>query len=174
MRRRALLCAAVLAATPAAATPNGAAWSYDGGPGRSDCAECHFDSAPRRQDAALVLHGLPESIAPGRAYDLTLRLSAKGTRKAGFLLRAEFEDVEAGRFEPLEEGLEAKGGALRSTAPAPPNADGEIVWRFRWIAPDDVGARALFYVAANAANDDQSPFGDQIFLSVFEAPGAAN
>jgi hypothetical protein len=161
-----------LLAAPASALPDGADWSHDGGPGRPDCSACHFDAAPLRQDARLTLVGLPERIEPGAGYDLVLTLSAETLKVAGFVLRAEMNGAEAGVFEPLSEGLEAKGGALRSTASgARPQAPGRAVWRFRWIAPEKFAGPVRFYVAANAGNDDLSPFGDQVFLSAFEASG---
>jgi hypothetical protein len=37
-------------------------------------------------------------------------------------------------------------------------------WTFRWTAPADAPGRAVvFHVAANAANDDDSPLGDFIY-----------
>ncbi|MBB5518871.1 choice-of-anchor V domain-containing protein [Amphiplicatus metriothermophilus] len=159
-------------AVPAWALPDGADWSHDGGPGRPDCSACHFDAAPLRQDARLTLDGLPERIEPGARYDLALTLSAETLKVAGFVLRAEMNGAEAGAFEPLGEGLEAKGGALRSNAKgARPDAPGRVVWRFRWTAPEELAGPVRFYVAANAGNDDLSPFGDQVFLSVFQSSG---
>lgn len=174
MSRRGLLTGAFLClfAAPASALPDGADWSHDGGPGRPDCSACHFDAAPLRQDARLTLDGLPARIESGARYELVLSLTVETLKVAGFVLRAEMNGEEAGAFEPLSEGLETKGGALRSTAEgARPQAPGRAVWRFRWIAPENITGPVRFYVAANAGNDDLSPFGDQVFLSAFEASG---
>ena len=37
-----------------------------------------------------------------------------------------------------------------------------ILWTFDWIAPDSI-ASLLIHVSANAANDDQSEFGDAVY-----------
>ena len=42
---------------------------------------------------------------------------------------------------------------------------GELaVWRFHWTAPGDRGS-VILHVAANAANGDNSPFGDLIYAA---------
>lgn len=158
----------------ARAYPDGAPWDHDGGPGRPDCGVCHFDSAPIRQSPALSLQGLPEQIAPGAAYDLVLRLELDEALIAGFLMRAESQcNVGAGAFSSLDSRTTADGAGVRSTLDGTsPDRDGVAEWRFRWRAPDMIEDAILFYIAANAANGDNSSFGDAIHLLKVEA-GAA-
>jgi hypothetical protein len=39
-------------------------------------------------------------------------------------------------------------------------------WWFRWTAPERVQGDVVIHVAGNAANDDNSPFGDFIYTKV--------
>lgn len=149
------------AAFPAFAAPDGAAWDHDGGPGRPDCTACHFDGEAERESDALILEGLPQGARPGARYEFVLRLAHPDLAIAGFVMTA-----QAGAFESADDRTEAKNGAIRSTLKgAAPAAPGEAAWRFVWIAPDDAQGEIAFHIAANAGNDDASPFGDRIFLS---------
>jgi hypothetical protein len=158
--------------SPAAAHPDGAPWDRYGRPGGPDCTECHFDAPPQRQSETLILSGLPAAAEAGAKYDLLLTLR-NGEGIAGFLIASESGGGPAGVFEAPDEGLEAEGAALRSTRPrAFAGEQGSVSWGFRWSAPADMSDTVEFYVAANAGNDDASPFGDRIFLSVFRARAA--
>lgn len=170
---RAVAVLLLASAGPAAASPDGAPWDHYGGRGRADCTECHFDAAALRQSEKLVLSGLPAAVEAGAAYDLTLTLRDDAMAAAGFLIASERAGAPAGVFETLEDGLEAEGATLRSTRPRPFAGEGRAVsWRFRWTAPAELPDAVEFHIAANAGNDDASPFGDRIFLSVFKArPG---
>ncbi len=144
----------------AAAYPDGAPWPAGHG-ARSDCSACHFDSPAIAASDGLVVEGLDRSLRAGETYPVTLRLSDPDAELAGFVARFERADGMAGRTVP-EEGLEADGPAIRSVRPVKPDSS-TASWRFHWTAPNEPGA-IIFYVAANAANGDASPFGDRIHL----------
>ncbi len=111
---------------------------------------------------ALSLAGAPVKIEPGKVYELTLTLKHAGMKVAGFLVSA------AGGTFTGGEGVEVQGAAARSTLEKAKQGD-VATWRFSWRAPEEVLREAAFYVSANAGNDDQSPFGDTIYLDVVKA-----
>lgn len=162
--------ALALISGPALATPQGAPWGHDGGSGRPDCTQCHFDAEPLRQSGALKLIGLPSVLQPGATYDLTLRLDHSGLVTAGFMIGAEISGETAGVFAAKDARTEANGAALRSTLEgARQSTEQTAVWTFRWTSPSTAKGLVVFHVAANAANNDASAFGDQVFLSAFES-----
>lgn len=158
----AALAAGLCLAPAAAAHPGAAPWEADGRPGRDNCATCHFEAEPVRGGAALTLGGLPEQIEPAKVYELTLTLKHDGMKVAGFLVSA-----AGGRFEPGE-GVEVQADAARSTLAKAKQGD-VATWRLSWRAPEEMLREAAFYLSANAGNDDQSPFGDVIYLDVVKA-----
>jgi hypothetical protein len=158
----AMLAPAFVLAPAAGAHPGAAPWEADGRPGRQSCATCHFEAEPVKGSAALSLAGLPGKIEPGKVYDLTLTLKHAGMKVAGFLVSAMGGTFVGG------EGVEVQGAAARSTLAKAKQADA-ATWRFSWRAPQDELREAAFFVSANAGNDDQSPFGDIIYMDVVKA-----
>ena len=166
MRRLALALLLMTAAAPhAAARPNLAAWTGVG-QGRADCSSCHFDGETKRNDSALSLSGLPKRVVAGREYDLELVLASPGVVSAGFLIRA--EGSGGGAFSSVDKRIDVEGAAARSATEGGEGENDVARWIFRWRAPASVEGAITFHVAANAGNDDMSPFGDQLYLSSFE------
>jgi hypothetical protein len=157
-----VLAPAFVLAPAAGAHPGAAPWEADGRSGRQNCATCHFEAAPVKGSGALNLAGLPAKIEPGKVYELTLTLKHAGMKVAGFLMSAMGGTFVAG------EGVEARGEAVRSTLAKARQAD-VATWRFAWRAPEETLREAAFFVSANAGNDDQSPFGDFIYIDVVKA-----
>ena len=167
-RCRALLAtglgAAIAMGGPAGAEPRNAGWDGATPDAPNACVSCHFDNEPVLRSEAITLDGLPEAIAPGEVYMLTLRFTPPEAQVVGFLAVA-----SAGVFEAAGPDAEAHAGSARSYEPAP--VQGE--WRMRWRAPEDgTGGRLTFSIAANAGNDDASPFGDVIHYARFDRPPA--
>lgn len=154
----------------ARAMPDAVPWDHAGGSGRPDCTECHFDAAAVTQSPALRLEGLPEKAVAGRTYPLVLTLEAEPLALAGFLLHAVARTTSGelalpGYFHPADGRTEGGEGAIRSTFDgARPPRPGFAEWRFSWQAPEDFVGTVTFHIAANAANDDQSPLGDGVHL----------
>jgi hypothetical protein len=97
------------------------------------CATCHFESDPVRESSSLLIKGLPARLVSGQTYELQIS---------------------------SDNNIEIIGAAIRSTAPA--RSEGGVSWSIEWRAPDEVTLPIVFYIAATAANDDGSPFGDTI------------
>jgi len=144
----------------ARAFPDGAPWGAANPAAEQNCATCHFDADPIRDSEALVISGLPLYPAPGAIYKLKITLEDRDTVTAGFQLIAQAANHEAGTFFSTEAEVEFIGAVIRSTAPV--RGDADVSWEIEWRAPTAVVSPVVFYVAASAANDDGSPFGDTI------------
>lgn len=190
-RAAAALAAAALLACPALAAsfapppyPENPPLAHTGGFGEPTCHACHFEAEPVADASAITVHGLPHEFVPGARYALEVRFAVPGMRRAGFQLAIRFaEGDSAGK----------QAGSLTATGDratvAVPDADSlpsvayahhtrpgtslvspdSAAWRLEWTAPARAGAVAV-HVAANAANDDASEFGDRIHLRSYLVP----
>ncbi|MEX6633812.1 choice-of-anchor V domain-containing protein [Hyphococcus lacteus] len=153
----------VITAMPAAANPGGAPWGASDPQSIQNCHSCHFDGKPQMNSMAISLDGLPDRIDPGATYTLNLRFAKPAGTVAGFLASA-----SAGRFSATDEALEVNSGQIRSTEPKAGTVPRHVKWQFEWKAPDNMG-EVIIMIAVNAANDDQSSFGDEIHFRTFTA-----
>lgn len=171
------MVAALLVAMPlAAAYVDGPPPARTGGFGEPTCVECHMGFEPDPPGGSVSIEGIPDRYVPGRRYRVTVRVEHPGARAAGFQLAARFADgpwagVSAGTLAPLDGRVrivvsDTTGVAYAQHTRAGTRTveDGAAVWRFAWTAPC-AAAPATFHVAANAADDDASEFGDRIYLA---------
>ena len=145
-----------------------------GGFGERSCHVCHSQKPLNESAGSLVLEGVPQRYAPGRPYDLTVKLSRSGMGIAGFQLSARFEEGarQAGSFRSLDRRVHIvefgdanvqyvshsdEGNGLTSR--------GTASWTVEWTAPTISEGRGVvvFHLAANAANNDDTEFGDFIY-----------
>lgn len=161
-----LIGVAVCFWSAARAFPDGAPWGAADPDADRNCATCHFDAEPLLDSKALVIEGLPKKPSPGAIYTLAIILGDPDTVTAGFQLIALGVDQMAGTFESSVTDVEYVGAAIRSTAPIR-NEDG-VSWAVEWHAPQMIESSIVFHVAASAANDDGSPFGDTIHFRSYE------
>lgn len=148
------------------AHPDAPPWDHDGAEGAQDCTACHFDGASIQDSDGLVLKGLPKKIDPGVVYDLVVKLHSESLKNAGFLMTV--HSANGGVFESKDSRTESEGTAIRSTyAGSRTDVPGKSKWMLQWRAPETLDAVIEFYIAANAGNDDQSPFGDEIHLKSY-------
>jgi hypothetical protein len=119
---------------------------------------------------------IPEAFEPGEVYDVTVRLTRPLLERGGFQLSAR---IAKGPGAGSNAGtLRAAGTAVQlvkspdgriiyaehtreSTRASEP---GSLVWSVRWIAPKEP-VTVRFDLAANASNDDDSPFDDFIYTA---------
>jgi hypothetical protein len=145
-----------------------------GGFGEPTCRECHADNPLNDAGGRLTLSGLERSYRPGATYRVEVTLERRALARAGFQLAARLADG-AGR------GRQA--GSLRAAAPGVQvirdttgiayaehtrlgtdvSHRGRARWVVEWTAPEQ-GGSVVFHVVANAANDDDSEFGDFIYV----------
>ena len=154
--------AAVLMAVglPAAslAYPDGPPWGHAGVDGGEDCTACHFQYDAVTQSERLVLEGLPGRYEAGERYILTIRVNDSGATN-GFELAA-----TSGAFERNDPATAVNGAAAHSVETG-------SAWQVIWVAPGEAGEPVRFWLAVNAANGDESEFGDRIHLKNWEIPG---
>ena len=148
--------------TGAFAYPDGAPWDAAGPASSNNCAACHFDGEVATASDAIGIAGLPARIAAGGAYDLEVTVAAPEGKVFGFLLTSVCDGQPAGTFEPEGDFIDASKGAARSTMPVALGPDGAVRWALRWTASAELTEPVTFYLAVNAANGDESAFGDTI------------
>ena len=156
----ALIAVAALSWNATRAFPDGAPWGAANPDAEQNCVTCHFGADPVRDSAALSIDGLPQETAPGAVYALQIILEDPELVIAGFQIVARAEDQQAGTFTTTIDHVEFIGAAIRSTAPI--RGDARVSWAIEWRAPEVIASPIVFYVAASAANNDGSPFGDKI------------
>lgn len=184
-----LVLLALAAAPPAAGNSDGPPAGFTGGFGEPTCRTCHFDAPEDPGEGELVLEGVPGTYEPGVEYRVTVTLREPRLQRAGFQLAARFagEGAEDGdparragrqagsllaaeprtapRVQVVEHGDPPVLYARQTLAGAEPVAAQEAFWSVRWIAPDEPAEPVLFHAAANAANYDDSEFGDVVYTA---------
>jgi hypothetical protein len=103
-----------------------------------------------------------------------------GVRIGGFQLTARFEKggAQAGALAPAEgDGERVKVSTDRGVqyayhlrAGTRLTATNTVRWTLRWTAPSGSGS-VLFHAAANAANEDDSQFGDFVYTALVRSAG---
>ncbi len=178
----------------AAANSDGPLPGFTGGFGEATCHACHFDAPEEPGEGELVLEGVPEAYEAGAEYPVTVTLRDPRLQRAGFQLTARFAGeggghgtgagLQAGRLlapgasksprVEVVEHLEPPVLYARQTlAGTEPVAAHEASWTLRWIAPEEAGGPVVFHAAANAANYDDSEFGDVVHTTTARSRPAA-
>ncbi len=173
------LTAALLFAAPPpeAAYVDGPPAAHTGAFGGETCHACHFENDLDAPGGSLALRGVPDTFDRSETYRITVSLQRAGMERAGFQLAARVSEGDgaggpAGALLALDgdERVQVVAGpdgtayaqhtepgtALRGAA--------ETSWTVEW-RPPAAGGPVVFHVAANAANDDASEFGDFIYTA---------
>ncbi len=151
-----------------------------GGFGEQTCQECHWGSV-NDPAGSLTLEGLPKSYAPAHKYSLNVTVQHPDLGRGGFQLSARFArgdrtGEQAGHLHPLDESVEILKEsnsqveyAVHTRKASRPAAASTASWSLVWEAPPS-SRPVAFHLAANAANDDDSPLGDFIYtLSIVKS-----
>ena len=148
--------------------------AHTGGFGEPTCRQCHFDVELNAPGGELAVGGVPPRYRAGRSYELVVTLRRPGMLRGGFQLAARFADgaaagTQAGALTPSDERSALVRDSVTAvryvqhTQAGTAVAGGEARWNFRWTAPGAARVAVVLHVAANAANDDDSPLGDYIY-----------
>ena len=153
--------------------------AHTGGFGEETCAYCHFDGPLDDPAGSLSLEGVPEDYRPGKRYEIQVVLSHPELKRGGFQLAARYAGGsaagrQAGTFIYPSHRIETDtlNGIVyvhHTLAGSSPDTAGFIRWKLGWMAPDSTGAGVVFHAAANAANGDDSEFGDFIYTTEMAA-----
>ena len=171
----ALAAGAALSALPptAAAYRTGPPTAHTGGFGEPTCAACHWAEGDEAGRGLQI--GAPAAYEPGAEYDIVVELTDPALTAAGFQLSARFAEggatgAQAGTLAPTDSAVRVVTSgagimyASHSEEGVTPSAEGSARWIVRWTAPAD-GGTVAFSAAANAANDDDSEYGDRTHVS---------
>jgi hypothetical protein len=189
---RGLTCSIALAAVSLTASAwvvqaHGNGLTYRDGPppgfssgfGEDHCQACHFGDKVNPSPGSLSISA-PQRYHPGQTYAVTVTLARPGMKIGGFQLTARFEEggAQAGtltlaagdqdRLKVLtDRGVQYAYHLLPGTQLTAPDV---VRWTLRWTAPAGSGS-VLFNAAANAANADESQFGDFVYTAWVRARG---
>lgn len=167
---------ALAAAVPFTGSVEGPQPGHTGGFGEPTCTSCHFDGELNSPGASVRLEGLPPKWRPGTTAEFAVVLRASPLQRGGFQLAARYLDgqsagrqagviqaVSSGTLVTESAGIQYAHHTVDGTSAS---GNGVMQWILRWTAPADVtDSRIVFHVSANAANDDNSEFGDRIVTS---------
>ena len=144
--------------------------AHTGGFGEPTCRACHADNPLNDPAGSLAITGVPAVYAPGDTHRVTIFLRRAGMRRAGFQLSARFSDGrQAGTLRVVDSMATITGGATEVRYVHHTRAGSRLSradtaqWTLEWVAPRRAPDVVEFHVAANAANDDNSEFGDFIY-----------
>ena len=172
---------ATAAAVVAVAVPLLLAWEsrYADGPppgftgdfGEPTCGTCHMDAVVVPDAPGLSLEGVPERYEPGRAYRLTVAGQRPGMGVGGFQLSARTAGgKQAGTLEAVDARARVVHDSATGVSFASHTAEGTALvapdsarWTLQWTAPAIAGDSVVFSAVMNAANGDDSNFGDEIY-----------
>ncbi len=153
---------------------------FSGGFGEDNCLACHFADKLNIPPGNVAISAPPRYSA-GETYEVTLTLTRPGMIVGGFQLTARFEDggAQAGMLSLVEgDSARIKLTTDRGVQYAYHKRPGteltgrdSVRWALRWTAPAS-GGGVVFHVAANAANDDDSQFGDFVFTATARSASA--
>lgn len=146
--------------------------AFTGGFGEETCRSCHFDYDLNPDGGALSVSGINESISAGETVEIGISVERKELGAAGFQLSARYEDgSQAGTFLIGDEDClmfskstpDSLQFVQHSSEGSTSSKENSNSWTIRWRAPDNPKGTVVFNVASNAANGDQSEFGDYIY-----------
>ncbi|HET8865841.1 MAG TPA: choice-of-anchor V domain-containing protein [Gracilimonas sp.] len=150
--------------------------AFTGGFGEETCHSCHFDYDLNWKEGELSVRGIPESVEAGKTYEIELIITRPDMGKSGFQMTSRFKNGrQAGSFQIKEnervmftklvpDSIEYLQHSVKGTEPT---KDGKNSWAVIWRAPMSVSDSIYFNITSNAANGDQSEFGDWIYRKEF-------
>jgi len=142
--------------------------AHTGGFGEPTCHACHFDGDVNDGVADLSLVGVESSYSPDSLYTLSIVLTRSDMEQAGFQLAIrDSSGHQAGALDTVDgrvaidrsSGIQYARHSLEGTSI---NKTDTSMWTLNWTAPDTVKT-VYIHLSANAANGDDSEFGDAIY-----------
>jgi hypothetical protein len=154
-----------------------------GGFGDQTCHVCHFDNALNTKGGALAVVA-PRSYETGRTYTITVKLNHADMDRGGFEISARFASgrergQQAGTWRATDGRVQlvpSADGRLQfaqhTLAGSRLRTAGEQSWTIEWTAPQRAAGPVQFNAAGNAANGDDSPLGDFIYVTAARSAAA--
>lgn len=155
-------------------------FGYSGAPGDGICAECHLGVLNASKGSVKV--NFPSaSYTPGQTVRMSVTISDPDARRWGFQLTAREASnpstKTAGTFASADSATQTVsngqyiGQTLTGTQAG---SAGPTTFTFDWTAPIAGTGGVSFYVAANAANNNNQNTGDFIYTSSLNVSEAAS
>jgi len=146
----------------------GAPLGFSSSPADSDCSSCHGGIAVNSGPATrtLTFNGsAASSYVPGQTYNLSLTVTRATRNKYGFQLKVEDgQGGDAGTLLSTTNRTWLQQGYLNQSASGNTStSSGTITWNFQWTAPAAGTGPVTFYFSSNAANNNGSTSGDEIY-----------
>lgn len=181
-----LLLIGVLCALPAWANPGGADFGLTGAPGEGNCTVCHIGAPLNEGGGSMKIELLnAATYTPGQQHRLRITLADPAARRWGFQLTARrtaapneragtlaSENIQILRVDPFN-NVQYANQTSQGTFSGQAN---QAVWEMLWTAPAAGFGSVTFYAAGNAANNNLTTSGDNIYttsLTVAESAGEA-
>ena len=142
--------------------------AHTGGFGEPTCHACHFDGDLNDGVADLSLLGVKSNYTPNSNYTLSIALARSDMEEAGFQLAIrDSSGRQAGTLGVLDNRVvidESEGIQYARHSPEGTHLTehDSSSWSVNWLAPDSVKT-VFIHLSANAANGDDSEFGDAIY-----------
>lgn len=173
-RPRYVLLLTLAVPTVALVYPDGPPIEHTGGFGEPTCHACHFDGPLNGPDVRVAV-GAPTAFEPDSTYLLSVMVSGAGLRAGGFMMSSRFSDGgQAGDLSNVDNStavVPSSAGIQYAmhTAESVISRSDFVSWTVQWKAPERSDT-VRFHVAANAANGDDSEFGDLISTAEVDVP----
>lgn len=147
--------------------PSGSPGGKTGSPGDgANCTQCH--SGTTQSATGWISSDIPANgYVPGNTYTITLVASHPGAALYGFEMTSEdVSNAKKGVFASTSGATQAlsSGNSITHHFNGTTPSNDSIMWSFNWTAPVAGTGDVTFYAAVNAANGNNSPSGDQIYL----------
>jgi hypothetical protein len=146
-----------------------------GGFGEANCSFCHFDNPVDDGAGEVRVTGFPERYEPGRTYRVVVEVWRPGLTAGGFQVAVRYAPgaadagKQAGELRATDSHVAVRPADsvsyVQHTPDQPKVRDGAMRWEFDWTAPVRAGDGLVLHAAGNAANGDNSEFGDYIYLA---------
>ncbi|MBI4442060.1 MAG: hypothetical protein HY649_01645 [Acidobacteria bacterium] len=160
------------------AFPFGPPPGVSGAPGEGTCTACH--GGTENSGPGSVTITVPSSYSSGTTFPIVVTVSDPNQRRWGFELSVRTAaNQQAGTLIPGTDGftqptnpstLSGIQFITHTTQGTRLGTTGGASFNFQWQAPDVAVGSVTFYVAANAANGDNTPGGDRIYTSSATVP----
>lgn len=147
-----------------------------GAPSEANCTACHSGSVitnGTNWNKITLTTNIPAGgYVPGVTYSITLSLAQAGITRYGFetTVRNASGNMAGSFIAGTGTFIQSSGGRsyINHIISGTSFPTGTASWTFSWKAPTGANAsNVIFYVALNAANGDNTYFGDQIYTKSF-------
>ncbi len=171
------------AAGAAFALPFGPGPGYSGAPGDTTCVACHGGRENTNGGSVSISFGGATNYTPGLTVHATVKISDAGQRRWGFeaspRLVSDPQNSRAGTLVSINGNTQVvpPSGSIQwiehTLAGTRNGTANSITFEFDWTPPASNLGDVIFYVAANAANGDNTSSGDHIYTTTAKLTAAA-